>query len=318
MSGVSEAMLARKNQRGVTLIELMVALAVGSILIIGAVSVFSSSRNTYRVNEIMSRLQENARFALHTVEPDIRAAGYWGLNNRYSIIDGAATVTEPVAAGMGVAGDCQNNFSIDLNNPVAGANNAFPFVGCAPFGAGAVANTDVLVVRHATTNPRPLAAGRMQIQSDRGKVGVFANGLLPVGYVGATSQTHDLVVHAYYLSRDSALGAGIPSLRRKRLGPGPALFDEEVIPGVQDFQIQFGVDTDGDGAANQYVNPGNELPGSTTVAVRMWLLFRADQIDVSHSDNTNYVYADQNIAPPNDSFRRILVTKTIQLRNTRF
>jgi len=305
-------------QGGVTLIELMVALAVGSILIIGAVSVFSSSRNTYRVNEIMSRLQENARFALHTVEPDIRAAGYWGLNNRYSIIDGAATVAEPVVAGMGVVGDCQNNFSIDLNSPVDGANNNFPYAGCAPFGAGAVPNTDVLVVRHATTDPRPLVAGRMQIQSDRGKVGVFANGALPAGYVAAESQTHDLIVHAYYLSQDSVLGPGIPSLRRKRLGAGPALFDEEVIPGVQDFQIQFGVDTDGDSAANQYVNPGNEPPGSVTVAVRMWLLFRADQIDVSHTDGTNYVYADQNIAPPNDSFRRVLVTKTIQLRNTRF
>jgi len=317
MNGMNLKQTGRQYQRGVTLIELMVALVVGSILIIGAISVFSNSRNTYRVNEIMSRLQENARFALDTVEPDVRAGGYWGLNNRYTIMDGAATVADPVPVGMAVAGDCQNNFSIDLDNPVVGANNGFPFAGCPAFGAGTVPGSDVLVVRHATTDPRPLAAGRIQVQSDRGKAAVFANGILPPGFVATESQTHDLIVHAYYLSRDSVLGAGIPSLRRKRLGAGPAMLDEEVIPWVQDFQVQFGVDTDGDGAANQYVNAGNEPAGSVTVAVRLWLLFRADQLDVGHSDATNYVYADRNIAPPNDAFRRLLVSKTIQLRNTR-
>ena len=64
----------RRLQKGVTLIELMVAMLIGSILLIGAVTVFSDSRATFRTSDIIARLQENARFALDTIEPDIRQA----------------------------------------------------------------------------------------------------------------------------------------------------------------------------------------------------------------------------------------------------
>jgi type IV pilus assembly protein PilW len=53
-----------RQQHGMTLIELMVALAIGAFLMIGAISVFVQSRTTFRVTESVSRLQETARFAL--------------------------------------------------------------------------------------------------------------------------------------------------------------------------------------------------------------------------------------------------------------
>ncbi len=72
----------RRAQSGVTLIELMVALAIGAFLMIGAITVFMQSRTTFRVTESLSRLQENGRFALDALEPDIRMARYWGLTTR--------------------------------------------------------------------------------------------------------------------------------------------------------------------------------------------------------------------------------------------
>ena len=87
---------------GMTLIELMVALAIGSFLIIGAVQVFMQSRTTFRVTESVARLHENARFALDQLEPDIRMANYWGLTTRASRIDGRATPDDIVLiAGKG-------------------------------------------------------------------------------------------------------------------------------------------------------------------------------------------------------------------------
>ena len=47
------------RQRGFSLVELMVALTIGSFLIIGAVTVYVQSRNSYTVNETVARLQEN-------------------------------------------------------------------------------------------------------------------------------------------------------------------------------------------------------------------------------------------------------------------
>ena len=301
--------------RGVTLVELMVALLIGAILLAGAITVYVNSRNAYTTNEILARMQENARFALDLLEPDIRQAGYWGLNNGMIAIDGAVGQGEPLA--LGVAGDCANNFSLNLNVAIEGNNNAYPWAACAPFGAGAQNNADVLVVRRGSIEPTAPQAGRVQVQSDRQRIQLFWDGNLPGGFAPLESQTHDVVVHAYYVSQDSTIGAGVPSLRRKTLVAGPLLRDEEVIPGVEDFQVQYGVDTSGDGAANRYVNPNNLPAGALIVAVRVWLLMRAEQFQLGHSDNNNYVYADRNVAAPNDAFRRVLLSKTIELRNTR-
>ncbi|MCZ6561207.1 MAG: prepilin-type N-terminal cleavage/methylation domain-containing protein, partial [Gammaproteobacteria bacterium] len=44
-----------------SLVELMISLLIGSILMVGAVSIFLKSKDTYRLNETMGRIQENAR-----------------------------------------------------------------------------------------------------------------------------------------------------------------------------------------------------------------------------------------------------------------
>src|SRR5690606_14593368 len=81
----------RVRSAGVTLIELMVALAVGSFLLIGAVTVFVQSQQSFRVNESVARLQEAARFVFDAIEPDLRMAHYWGLTSRSERIQVPAT-----------------------------------------------------------------------------------------------------------------------------------------------------------------------------------------------------------------------------------
>lgn len=66
---------------GVTLIELMVALAIGTLLILGLVQVFGASRTAYQLSEGMARTQENARFAMDYLQRDIRMAGHYGCVN---------------------------------------------------------------------------------------------------------------------------------------------------------------------------------------------------------------------------------------------
>jgi type IV pilus assembly protein PilW len=65
-------------QKGFTLIEIMIALLVGAFLLVGILQIFLSSRQTYQMQENLSRLQENGRFAMDMVARDIRMAGYWG------------------------------------------------------------------------------------------------------------------------------------------------------------------------------------------------------------------------------------------------
>lgn len=69
------------RQSGLSLVELLVAMAISLVLIGGIYQVFFGSTTTYSVNENISRLQENARFALSFLERDVRQAGYRGCRN---------------------------------------------------------------------------------------------------------------------------------------------------------------------------------------------------------------------------------------------
>ncbi len=77
---MTKNMIKISRHTGLTLIELMVALAVSAILIIGVITVFINSKRAYLVNEQVAALQENMRFATNFITRDIRGAGYAGCN----------------------------------------------------------------------------------------------------------------------------------------------------------------------------------------------------------------------------------------------
>ena len=81
-----------KAERGMTIVELMIAMVIG-LIVLGAVSsVFISTRQTFRTTDSLSRIQESARFALEMMARDIRMAGYIGCGNLNSIdVDMLAT-----------------------------------------------------------------------------------------------------------------------------------------------------------------------------------------------------------------------------------
>src|SRR5687768_4321433 len=317
---------ARERIAGMTLIELMVALAIGAFLMIGAVTVFMQGRTTFRVNESLSRMQENARFALDTLEPDIRMAHYWGLTTRTAKVLGrAATTLDPMAPpGMGPPA-CGKNWTVDLDRALDATNNSYSWPCTVTVGA-AQAGSDTLVVRRVSEDPVVPAANNMYLQSARYEDSqLFIGATIPAGFLPPpASQTHRLMVSGYYVSSGSSEDAGIPSLRRKTL-VGVAIQDQELLAGIEDLQVQFGVDTDAAGtpergSVDQYVDPGDAILNSAEIlAVRIWLRVRAERRENGFTDTTNYVYADQDFTPVGDDaqFRRIVVSKTIYVRNAR-
>ncbi len=64
------------SQRGFTLIELMIAMLIGVFLMSGVIQIFLSAKQAYRLQENLSRLQENGRLAINLIAKDIRMAGY--------------------------------------------------------------------------------------------------------------------------------------------------------------------------------------------------------------------------------------------------
>jgi type IV pilus assembly protein PilW len=172
-------------------------------------------------------------------------------------------------------------------------------------------------------------AGRLQIQSTRIQGELFEDGIVPLTFDPAESETHDLLVNSYYVAASSDLIPGVPTLRRKSLqivGGAPTIVDQEVAPGVENMQLQFGVDVDEDNTVDRYVNPGDPIldpangafiPGSRVITARIWLMVRGVQREIGIQDFTNYAPGDVALGAFNDQFRRILVSKTILLRNAR-
>jgi type IV pilus assembly protein PilW len=283
-----------RHQTGLTLIELMVALAIGSFLIIGAIQIYNQSRQAFVVNESIARVQETAQFAMDTIPTDL-------------------TVPTP---------SCGDSWAFDLARPIDGSDNTYTLP-CAASG-GSAGSSDVITVRRASVQPVLPEAGRLQIQSTRIQGELFEMDTVPAAFQPITnhpitgvpsSGTHNLMVNSYYVSPTSTLIPGVPTLRRKTLtvrSGAPFIEDQEVAPGVN--------------TVDRYVNPGDDvynpaaagyIPGVRVITARVWIIVRSVTTEFGLRDARTYQPGNANMGQMNDSFRRLQVSKTILLRNAR-
>jgi len=321
----------RTKQLGLTLVELMVALAIGSFLMIGAIQIYSQSRQAFVVNESIARVQETAQFAMDTIEADLRMASNWGRNSRGLAVEGRSIAGTANPLGLPAPVDCGDDWALNLALPIDGNNDVYALP-CAATG-GAQAQSDVLTIRRASVSPvDPVAvgAGQLMIQSSRIQGEIFEGVTIPGTFSVATSATHRLIVTSYYVSPSSALIADVPTLRRHRLiaddVTGPRIVDEEVAPGVENLQIQLGVDIDQDNTVDRYVNPGDAIydpnavgfvPGARIITARIWLVVRGVNFEAGLQDGRDYEPGNVDLGVKTDNFRRLQVSKTILLRNAR-
>ena len=128
------------RQRGLTIVEIMVAMVLSLILMAGVIEVFMGSKNTYRVNEALGRLQEEGRMALEFMSRDVRMAGYSGCS-RYG----------PVTNTLADATNIAYNFAVGAS----GYNNvgATPPAELTAINVAPKPDTDVIIVRRQSDNP---------------------------------------------------------------------------------------------------------------------------------------------------------------------
>jgi type IV pilus assembly protein PilW len=298
----------------------MVAITIGLFLLVGLVSVFATSNQTYMDLGKASQQIESGRFAVQVLVDDIGHAGFFG---RYS-----ASPTTPAA----LPDPCVNNdmaaLKAALAFPLQGydAPATSPITACLPV-ANHVGGTDIIVVRRvdstmsagdATTIPNAALTGNnIYLQSNADPTST------PVLAVAAGTQAADQVafplknrdatvfspvrkyhVHIYFIAPCSVPagggsvctgptddnGAPIPTLKRIELASNGTMNVISLVEGIEQLQIDYGIDADKDGVPDAaYVTaPAAIADWANVVAVRINVLSRHIEPTNGFVDNKVY------------------------------
>jgi hypothetical protein len=336
----------KESQGGFSLVEILLGLSIGLLLVAAFLATFDHCRTVFTTNASVASLQDTARHALSVLVPDLEHAGFFGRASaswrvtRAGVVigedsalwqPGASRVAVPVPGLPPGIHDCGTNFAVDLGLPVQMSNNQYARVAggkCEPtaVAGGARAGSDTLTVRHASSETAPPRSGRVQVFTRRlasmhfGTV--FGDGN-PPGPLTEHTEVRDLEIRTYYIANHSVGRPGWPALRVKALNEsaGTAQFrDEEILPGVEDLQVEFVLRNPLDGMTMRSFAPTtDQLREREVVAVRLWLRIRADGTERGFDDPRPLQYADVNFIPAGSEsrMRRGVVERTVSLRNRR-
>ena len=96
----SDMVIQLKTNKGVTLIELLIALVISSILIAALYRVFISQQKTYTVQEQVIDMQQNARAGINRMMSEIRVAGFGNIGDVLGLVGGVNGFTQVITPGL--------------------------------------------------------------------------------------------------------------------------------------------------------------------------------------------------------------------------
>lgn len=334
------------RQGGFTLAELMVSVALGLLIMAGMTTLFVNNNNAQAALETASRQVENGRYAMQLMSTDLRNAGFYAEFDP-TPLPLPGLLPAPCSVVM-------EEVKASLKLPVQGLDDAA--AGVLPCLPGIKAGTDVLVVRHANTciadapGCDALADGGPYLQAslcnnvaelNSGNPNTFFAvstdvGALPLRGRDCTTPAaiRRLMVHIYYIATDNGNGDAIPTLKRAELvSNGDATF--QVVPlveGIENMQLEYGLDTNDDGAADSYTTDPSTFDGCTlaacanghwsdVLATRVNLLARNTVASPGHTDTKSYTLGYRSDGSPNtipaanDSYKRHVFQAMVNLPN---
>ena len=343
-------MTTQRRQQGLTLVELMIAMAIGVLLLFGISLLFSQNRQSFRQNEEISRIQENARFAIAELSRDLAMAGFmaemvdgsvitidpsaeanaedcgpgvpWLYDFGAGLLDGAIRISDQATAMDGAAVQARFN-CIDPGTFLDGTDviGIRRTSGVASFWeANGTVSPDCVDLRMPEgvpcVNPVP---GRGIFLRENGSQGVLYHGATAVADPPRPFEDWEYTPRIYYVRNVGVGDNQLPTLCRRRLdnsvaAPQP-LVEECLVSGVENLQVELGVDTNGDGSANSYVSNPGAADLERAVSVRVYLLMRAIQPDVGYTDERQYVLGNVVVPAANDRFHRRVYSATVTMRN---
>jgi type IV pilus assembly protein PilW len=132
----------RQGQTGFGMVELLVAVALGLIIIAGVVSLFVNNQRSFATNESMARLQENARISFELMAREVRQAGGNACGARvYANMNSGAHPADPAVTPIDWQVDWENGTVVGY-----GSEDTIPGVTTGTAATNHVEDTDAIKV----------------------------------------------------------------------------------------------------------------------------------------------------------------------------
>ena len=295
------------RQSGFTLLEILIALSISFVLILGVIQIYVNSSTSFRRADAMSRIQENGRYGLEFLGRYLRLAGYRQdatLSFEEAFID-----VSNVVSGQGSSAVKQFPLAFSAGQVISGYES--------PTDAGddakIVAGTDAFSIRFAANQDgfiRDCYSAKKEFVSGTVAINTF--------YIGLNGErekdSHGLYCESFILKEDGAIARSVAT--------------HPFVPDIEDMQIAYGIDANNDFLVDQYLSAtdiSNDGRWQSVISVRIHLVVRSTQDNIQSfpdkamdflgnfdsETNTNNQSTDDK---DDHRLRRQFVT-TISLRN---
>lgn len=314
------------RQSGFSLVELMVAMAVGLGLVAAVSVMFASTSQARSELSRTGRMFENGRYAQDLLAEELKLAGYYGelpfVNLETSYPD--PCLTDPAALGW------QATSPATVPAAIVGYQAGATMPSCLD---NQKPGTDAVVVRRVattSTDVTALSAGALYLQTSRCEedvppfaVGASASQLgLRAIDCAQPATARRVLVRIYYVStcNDCARDT-IPTLKRVDLQAG-AMVVTPLVESIENLRVDYGFDLNADGVADRYLRAlsgtasAADNEWANVVATRINLLVRTAEAPGGFTDTATYQMGlSGSLGPYNDAWKRTAFASAVRLAN---
>lgn len=318
-----------QRQSGFSVIEVMIAMLLSLTLASAIVTVFVNNSYSFKQDENVGRMQDDARHAMRELAFELSMAGH------YAELHVPASVSYD--GGLSIGTDCGptgevnwmyratetgtgNSLSLSA---IDNASDADVLAAHSCFTAGEILpGTDVVAIKRvAGAEATALSADAAYLRTN-GTVGVLFSGTAPTAppvVVAPPRADWAFRPSIYYIRQFANVpGDDIPTLCRKALtGAGPSMRTECIATGIENLQLEYGIDTNEDGHPNVYMTNPTIAQMQDVVAARIFLVARTTDIDTRYENTKTYSVSNSPDLVPGDSFHRRVFSTSVSIQNIR-
>ncbi len=265
-----------KQEQGLSLVELMIAMVIGLLLAAATATIYFSSQHASLSQNQYAVIEDNGRLAIEVLTKSIEHTGY------------VSTHASPLAG--------QDRFitSAVTTANCGGQNNVLT-----PALFGVTAN-----------NSSGDSIGIVYIGDNNLNRDCGGGQLPPACRVGGVGGFNASKIYNYFSISTNTKGIPILNCAGSR-----NVSKVEIAEGIENLQILYGIDSNNDNQVDQYVNADQVAAWGSVISVQLAILVRSLNPVKTKAEPKTYTLLDNHSIIKNDKYQRAVFSTIVRLRN---